>query len=205
MANNSVLINPAQAKASNQKAKIKSEYRKRRPQVLSVFKKWVQKDHQSMYDMYTPIGPLILIRLFLYEPPLNKNEQTVFTSWEDDGSGMQNLKSEMFPFVKVLRVGTNLPEDYKHLKPGDIVAIPDDMCGVELNTEWKEWQFMKREKPSIDEDWPMPPRYLPTLSNWQRYVFRRDKFMPGNMNEDAYTFMIPCSLVRTMVDISLIK
>lgn len=191
--------------AIKRKVEARKKAKQRRAVVLKDFKKWANKKHENAYKMYNPIGPLVLIRLYLYEPPSTPKEKVILTSWEDDGTGHDTQKAEMFPFVKVLAVGDNLPEDYSNVIPGDVLLIPDDMCGVEENPEWKEWQFMVREKPSIKDDWPMPPRYIPSLTQWAKYLFRHDKFMSGNINDDIYTFLVPPSMMRCGVDIDELR
>lgn len=195
-----------QAKLLKNKHERRKEALKNRATILKDFKKWVKTDHKSEYDAYTPVGGLILIRLYLYEPPQSNIETPkLFTGFDDDGSGYDRLKSQMYPFIKVLKIGDNMPENFKNLAEGDIYTIPDEMCGVQENESWREWQFMKREKPSIDEDWPMPPRYIPTLGTWGKFLFKGDKFLPGDLSKDGYTFMIPPSLLRSKVDVNLVR
>lgn len=183
--------------------KEKKELKQQRVKMLKDFRTWVNSRTEHDYEAYKPIGALVLVRLYLYEPEV-KEDKVIYTGWDDDGSGYKSIKSQMLPFAKVLATGTELPDIYKDLEPGDIVLIPDNMCSVEENPQWIEWQMIAREKPSIGDDWPMPPRYIPTLSKWGNYVFKKDKFMPGEKN-DAYTFLIPPNMIRCKVDTDKIK
>lgn len=189
---------------ANKRAEEQKKRKARRGGMIKDFKAWIKTPHQSRYEAYEPFGPNALIRLYVYEPPKEKDAPTLYTGFDDDGSGRNQLDSEMLPFAKVLAIGNDVPEHYADLKEGDIVAIPDPMCGVEENEQWKEWQLMHREKPSIERDIPMPPRYIPSLAKWSRYVFKEDKFMPGT-RDDAYTFIVPLSILQCKVHTDYIK
>ena len=187
-----------------QKADDKKKSAQRKVRILKDFRKWAKSDHPSGYEAYTPVGPLVLIRLYLYKPE-KKDTPVVLTSFDDDGSGRDNLDASAFPYAMILRVGTNMPEDWKDLEPHDICIIPEDILGVEDNPKWMEYEMILREKPSIVDTVPRPPRMIPKIAGWQRYIFSKDKFSPPDYDIDAYTFLIPVVLLKGMVDSSLIK
>ena len=195
---------PDIAAIAKRKAAELKAFKQRRVKVIKDFRIWAKKDHAKEYTMFEPIGGLILLRLFVFAPPDSKTPK-IYTGFDDDGSGQQKLKAEMFPYAKVLQMGSEVPEAFKDLGPNSVVLIQDSMCGVEPNTEWREWKMIMAEKPSIEREWPQPPKYIPTLSKWGPYVFKRDKFMPGNLTEDAYTFLVPASMIRCMVNVDELK
>lgn len=185
----------------------RAQARKDRKTIITHFKKWVKEDHAEKFAMYEPIGAQVILRVYVYEPPEEKFEKKkLFTGFDDDGSGQSKLHSQAFPFAKILALGTNLTADYEHLQLNQVVLVPEDIISVEENPKWLEWQMVKREKPSIDDDWAMPPRWVPKIAGWARYQFNQDKFLPfDNMSEDSYTFQLPVTLVRTNVNVNLIK
>lgn len=159
------------------------------------FQKWV-KTPPSGYGMYEPFSPSVLISLYMYTPP--KPRTKIYTSFNDDGSGAQRLKSRVYPFAKVLAVPRKLPAEYEGLNRGDIVLIQENLIGVEQNPEWEKYQMLIREQPSLQRELPSPPRYIPRIARWENYVFKKDKFRP-DLDTDAYTFLIPVNMLRCKV------
>ena len=171
---------------------------------LKDFKKWVKADHSIGYEGYNPVGAHVIIRLYLYKPE-KKDTPQILTSFDDDGSGRGNMDSQAFPYAKVLRRGSKLGPDWEDLEVGDVCLIPEDLLGVEENPKWMEYEMVLREKPSIVDTVPRPPRMVPKIAGWQRYVFTKDKFSPPDFDIDAYTFLIPVTLLKAQTDPTLIK
>lgn len=185
---------------SDSKKKLAHERRTR----LKDFHKWVKTDHGIGYEAYNPVGAHVIIRLYLYKPE-KKDTPHILTSFDDDGSGRDNLDSQAFPYAKILRRGPELGLDWSHLKVGDVCLIPEDLLGVEENPKWMEFEMIIREKPSLVDTVARPPKMIPKIAGWQRYVFTRDKFSLPDFDIDAYTFLIPVTLLKAQTDPSLIK
>lgn len=177
----------------------KAKERKRRKEMLDSFREWLKIDHEESYKYYVPFGPAVIVRLFLYKPDLKKKPK-IYTSLDDDGSGREMVEAQVLPFAKVLSVGTVRAEGYDDIKIGDICTIQEDVLGVELNQKWVQYQKDVREQPSLARDVMMPPKYIPKLGMWAKYVFTGNKFEPPVLERDGYTFLIPQMFLKTRFD-----
>ena len=163
------------------------------------FRDWVKVDHEKNYRFYTPFGPMVIVRLFLFKPDLKK-KPTIYTSLDDDGSGREMVEAQVLPLAKILAVGTAKAEGYDSLEIGDICTIQEDVLGVELNPRWVQYQKDIREQPSLERDIMAPPKYSPKLGMWAKYVFTGNKFEPPVLERDGYTFLIPQAFLKTKFD-----
>jgi hypothetical protein len=150
----------------------------------------VDNSYLQDYRQYEIIGSKILLRMFVFVP-----KPTGLL--DADGKDLSaKLKLSIFPFAKVIKLGTGVTADYTHLQPGDIVHMSDDITKVQLNPEWIAWKQMQdqRPKPQVMAD-QEPQPFVGNIARLKDYVFIADKFNNEPTTEDMFTYALPQNFV----------
>lgn len=178
-------------------------------EVKEAFSEWVKKDDVTdevkNHDFF---GSKVLVRVFLYNPPKKEGSLIIGSNTAEllgsagknvDGTEL-NAKARILPFVKVLKVGSNVTSPYDTLKPGDIVTVSDVITEVRLNPAYEHWikQGGKEARPKITT--PEPPKHISGLETWREFQFQVDKFKEEYDKEDRLTFLIPQSYIISKIE-----
>jgi len=156
----------------------------------SKFKDFVaDNSYFPTYDKYEIIGSKVLLRMFIYKPEVKSGLLGL------DGKPIEEDESKlrMFALAKVIKLGTGVTDGYNHLKPGDIVHLPDDITNVGINPAWIEWMEHRDERPKIKT--PQPQPFVGNIANWKQYTFVDNKLDVEKTVEDLFTFALPQNFI----------
>ena len=102
-------------------------------------------------------------------------------------SANEEFSMRLFPYVK-------------DLETGDIYTISDSFTMRRPNPAYAEWVQISSEKPSYKDEVPMPPRiYYMVDQGWDQNRFFMDKVKQVQSPNDFYTFVVPRSVLQTVV------
>ena len=169
-------------------------------EIKKAFDEFVSDDsYFKDYNNYEFFHPEILLRLFVYSPPIEKLKSNIIGL--EAGSSLSQQRQTLFtPIAKVIRVSPECTGSYKNLKPGDLVTVTDDIADMQENPRWREFEELKKERPA--PELPNVPRFVPKLTQWKNRLFVKDKLY-GTMSVDAgdgVTFLLPQTYIISKYD-----
>lgn len=155
------------------------------------FAKFIVDDsYLEKYSSYEIIGAKILLRMFHVVP---KKSGIIGADGKDLA---EQVKLEIFPFAKVIKLGTSVSPDYQDLKPGDIVHLSDDLTKVQINPEWIAWKQMQDQRPKPEVMAMSEPQpFVGNITRLREYVFLADKFNKEPEVADMFTYAAPQNFV----------
>lgn len=153
----------------------------------------------SLYEFHQKqvVVPKVLIETFIFIP---NDPNPVLLDEELGLSITQATNLRMFPFVKVLAAG----EQNKDLV-GGIFTVSSDKNGLALNPEYVNFIKQIEEKPSLRDEYPMPPQWVSKMATWSNYGYMINKFKKSSTIIDKHTFLLPLSNLEGKVDVDNIK
>lgn len=117
------------------------------------------------------------------------------------------INTKVSSIAKVLAVpeflSSEVPENFKSLKAGDLVTITDQFPDQILNLEWLKMMSsvdgMKEKDLEVDfEKQSGIPKFIGVMADWQRkYGFTTDKIIGEKENE--FLFLVPYAALKTSV------
>jgi len=158
------------------------------------FLEFTVTDVAKKYNMYTPLGDKVLIRLYFFDSSkyTKQKETKIYKSMTGDATVTDDIHSKLFPIGKILAIGTGVHADIKkNLVIGDLICVPDWITSKQENPKHKEWLMMTKEKPSLANEIGEPPEFLNKIVQWKDDVFVGDKFYEDLTVHDVHTFLIP--------------
>lgn len=151
------------------------------------------------YSMYEFLHPQVLLRLFIYAPPIEVLKTNIIGI--EEGSSLSQQRQTVFtPIAKVIKVSKECTGVYATLKPGDLITVTDDIADMQENPRWREFEELKKERPAPEI--PNVPRFVPKLAQWKNHLFIKDKLY-GTMDVstgDGVTFLLPQTYVVSKYD-----
>jgi hypothetical protein len=164
--------------------------------VESKFKEFAANNsYLKDYERYEIIGSKILVRLFFYK----QEQKSGILGLDGKPIEDQDFKIKLYPYGKVLKMGTNVTEGYNHLQPGDMVHVADELTNVSINPAWLEWMEHRDERPKIKTQ--QPNMFVGNITQWKQYILIADKFKEEQKDEDMFTFAVPQTFILGKLDV----
>lgn len=153
------------------------------------FEQWLaDESYFKDYNIYNLLRNEVLIRVYKYTPALEEGEEYLL---DEHGVPYVALKEILLPLAKVIQAGPKCEYEWK---PGDLVALPDAIALRTYNHDYLQYVERQDERPIVKGE--HPPVFVYGLDKWTNMVFVKDKVL-GFTDEDALTFIIPETLIRT--------
>lgn len=154
----------------------------------------ISKDYESYSELF---GNVVLCRVFRYEPP------TVHSPLLGaDGKPLINEnRRRVIPIAKVIQKGT---ECNLALKPGDLVAISDDLIGYQDNPAFLQYMIETNGEASRGLEAVQPEKVISNFLLWRKtYGFIGNKVKENTSFDvdDYFTFLFPINFIKGKIDI----
>jgi len=154
------------------------------------------------YNLYEFPENYILIRLFTYNPEIKEGEG-IITDFEGTKTTSE-AEFRLIPYGKVLANTVGPTDWYTALAPGDMISVPDELSGVQINPKWVQFKELMKERPAPMTTYE-PPQLLGKIQAWERYAFSGAKLKEDRDENDFYTFLIPHSFITAKVNKNALK
>lgn len=130
----------------------------------------------------------------IYREPTSEDNSKVDIIVNQKANGTFEFKSQdvsyyIKPVAKVIALGNGIYEDYKSLKIGDIIAIPDGIKNVVDNPEFINLLQMTNSNSEPKLVPGMKKKLLRFATEWNKWLYKVDK-LSEMTPEDALTYLI---------------
>lgn len=140
-------------------------------------------------------GNSVVIEVFK-ENTTRATEKVDIITGETEAGGFEyssgKIGALVHPIGKVLALGTDLQSDFKSLKVGDILILPDYLKSMVDNPKYLSLLMGSRGNEIPKEAKGMNKQILGFQDVWGKLRFRVDK-MADMTHKDAVTFLVPCN------------
>lgn len=165
------------------------------------FQQWINDlSRIQEFNNIKIFGNQVIVEVFREETTAQNEKVTLIT--EQNKSGEFITKSERIgaiiqPFGKVLAVGTEMNADYRDIKVGDILLLPDYLKSMVDNPDYILALSTTRGNEEAKVPKGMTQKiYGVDMEKWRNYRFKINKFEKLKP-VDTVTFLIPC--MSTMI------